>query len=69
MYEFENPQSDCGARAWIESYCEPMPQDGCTFQEIMDKNPQPVHPKTKSRKSRKKASGKGFSKKSYPVAA
>ncbi|MEA5595633.1 DNA-binding protein [Rivularia sp. UHCC 0363] len=64
VYDFENPQKDCGATAWVETFCEPMLEDGCTYQQIMDKNPKPV--KGKSRK----ASGQGFAKKAdCPVAA
>ena len=64
VYDFENPHSDCGARAWVESYSQPMPQDGCTYQEIIDRLPQ----KTKTKFQ--KAPGKGFAKKSNcPVAA
>ena len=55
MYDFENPQSDCGATAYIETFSEPEIKDGCTFEEIKAKNPKPVKRKTKS----KKASGKG----------
>ena len=67
VYDFENPQSDCGATAWLETFSELEIEDGCTFGEIMAKNPQPVRRKTKSRK----ASGKGFGKKTnnIPVAA
>lgn len=59
VYDFENPQKNCGATAWIETFSEPEIEDGCTYKEIMKKNPRSVKPKTKSRK----ASGKGFSKK------
>ena len=58
IYDFENP-SDCGATAWIETFYEPKIKNGCTFQEIMAQNPQPIQQKTKSGK----ASGKGFASK------
>ncbi|AFY57250.1 hypothetical protein Riv7116_4839 [Rivularia sp. PCC 7116] len=63
VYEFENPLNDCGATAWLETFSQPEIKDGCTFGEIMAKNPQPVQRKTKSRK----ASGKGFSKKTNKI--
>ena len=60
IYDCENPQEDCGATAWIQTYYEPIPENGCTYPEIMAKNPQPVkRAKFKSRK----ASRKGFAKK------
>ncbi len=70
-YDFENPLNDCGATAYIETFSEPEIEDGCTFEEIMAKNPKPVKRKAKSRKSKKKASRKGFGKKAneIPVAA
>jgi len=63
IYDFENPQSECGARAWLLTHDEPIIENGCTFQEIMAKNPQPVQRKTKC----KKASRKGFAKKANNV--
>ncbi|MBV6627236.1 MAG: helix-turn-helix domain-containing protein [Rivularia sp. (in: Bacteria)] len=66
IYDFENPQKNCGATVCLKTFSEPEIQDGCTFREIMDKNPRLVKPKTKP----KKASGKGFGKKvNTPVAA
>jgi hypothetical protein len=57
IYDWENPQTKCGARAWLETVHEPLFDNGCTYEEIMAKNPQPVK-KTKSRKSSKKGFGK-----------
>lgn len=54
VYNFENPHSRCHARAWIETYCEPISENGCTFEEVMAKNPKPVKRKTTSRKASKK---------------
>ncbi|BAY81285.1 hypothetical protein NIES267_07610 [Calothrix parasitica NIES-267] len=62
-YDFENPQSDCGATAWLLTFDEPLIRDGCTFKEIMAKNPKSVKRKTKS----KKASRKGFNKKAKNI--
>ncbi len=63
IYEFENPSSGCGARAWIETYSEPMPLNGCSYQEVIAKLPQKT--KTKSQKHK----GKGFAKKSDAYAS
>jgi excisionase family DNA binding protein len=67
IYDWENPQQDCGATAWIETVHEPLFENGCTFKEIKAKHPKPVKRKTES----KKTSGKGFGKKAneIPVAA
>lgn len=65
-YDFENPHKDCGATVCLKTFSEPSILDGCTHKEIMAKNPQSVKRKPKSRK---KASKKGFGKKTdYPVA-
>ncbi len=65
VYDFENPLNDCGATVCLETFSEPEIKDGCTFEEIKAKNPQPVQRKTKSRK----ASGKGFAKKANDITA
>lgn len=57
VYDFENPQSNCSATAWLETFSEVDITDGCTFKEIMDKHPKLVKPKSR------KASKKGFGKK------
>ncbi|MGF1673707.1 MAG: DNA-binding protein [Rivularia sp. (in: cyanobacteria)] len=34
VYEHENPMPGCKARAWIETFSQPIPLNGCTYQEI-----------------------------------
>ena len=34
-YDFENPESGCGATAWLHTLDEPLIKDGCTFEEIV----------------------------------
>ena len=65
IYDFENPHAGCGSRVWLVTHDEPISENGCTYQEIMAKNPKPVQRNTKSRK----ASGKGFGKKEYAAVA
>ena len=67
IYDFENPQSCCDATAWLETVHEPTFDNGCTFEEIMAKNPKSVERKTKSKS--KKASRKGFGKKANNIKA
>lgn len=57
VYDFENPISKCSATAWVETYSEVKIIDGCSYEEIINKNPKSV--KRKPRKSSKK----GFAKK------
>lgn len=57
IYDFENPESGCGATAWLHTFDEPLIKEGCTFEEIIAKNPKSVKAKSK------KSSGKGFGKK------
>lgn len=66
-YDFENPHKDCGATVCLETFSEPEILDGCTFKEIMAKNPKSVKRKTKSRKASKKGFGKKANK--IPIAA
>ena len=66
-YDFENPESGCSATAWLHTFAEPLIKDGCTFKEIMAKNPKSVKRKTKSKS--KKASRKGFGKKANDIKA
>ncbi|NJL77968.1 MAG: helix-turn-helix domain-containing protein [Richelia sp. RM2_1_2] len=67
IYEYENPQTKCGARVWIETYSEPMPANGCTYEEIIAKITEKTQ--TKSQKSPNKSDSKGFAKKSHRVPA
>lgn len=66
VYDFENPQKNCGATVCLETFSEPEIKDGCTFEEIRAKNPKSVKQKTKSRKA---SQGKGFGQKSYRTVA
>ena len=54
VYDFENPQSNCSATAWLETFSEVEITDGCIYEEIIKKNPKSVKPKSR------KASKKGF---------
>ena len=65
VYDFENPHTNCGARAWIETYSQPMPENGCTFDQIIDK----LLAKDSEPKSQR-TTAQGFAKKIHcPVAA
>ena len=71
IYEYENPHTKSGARAWLQTFSEPIIFNGCTFAEIqaqLIKEPKTKSPNRKKSKSRKN-SGKGFSKKNDSVAA
>ncbi|MBE9213923.1 helix-turn-helix domain-containing protein [Plectonema cf. radiosum LEGE 06105] len=67
VYEYENPQTKCGARVWIETYSLPMAVNGCTYEEIITKLPKKTE--TKSQKSPKKSYSKGFALDSHRVPA
>lgn len=60
VYEYENPQSKCGATAWLESFSEPIPDKGYRYEEVIAKIPQ--NPKKSSKKFRSQP-GKGFGRK------
>ena len=36
VYEYENPMPGCKARAWIQTFCQPIPINGCTYPEILE---------------------------------